>query len=64
MGSVGAVTGPRRRPLEQLHPMARFAIAVGGLAVGLGLIFVGARSCESSLEDPAPVVVTETPGAN
>ena len=35
-------------------------IAVVGLFVGLGLIFVGARSCETSLEDdPTPVIVTE-----
>jgi hypothetical protein len=59
------VTEPRRRPLDQYPPTTRFAIAVVGMAVGLGLVFVGARSCESSLEDPDPVVVTGVqPNAN
>jgi hypothetical protein len=60
------VTAPRRRPLDQFSPTTRFVIAVVGLFVGLGLIFVGARSCETSLEDdPTPVIVTEVqPGPN
>jgi hypothetical protein len=60
------VTAPRRRPLDQFSPTTRFVIAVVGLFVGLVLIFVGARSCETSLEDDdPPVVVTSiTPGPN
>jgi hypothetical protein len=54
------VTTPRRRPLDQLSPTTRVAIAIVGLVVGFVLVFIGARSCETSLEDdPVPVGVTE-----
>jgi hypothetical protein len=39
----------------------RAGIALLGLVVGLLLVFVGARSCEQSLEDPAPAVSTTAP---
>jgi len=52
---------PRRRPpLAHVPAPVRVAMALGGLVVGLLLVFVGARSCEESLEDPAPTPLTTT----
>jgi len=39
----------------------RAGIGLLGLVVGLLMVFVGARSCEQSLEDPSPVSPTPVP---
>jgi hypothetical protein len=42
-------------------------MALVGLVVGLLLVFVGARSCEESFEDPTPTSVSTPdggPGSN
>ena len=41
---------PRRR-LDDLSQSTRIVIAVVGFAAGLLLVLVGARSCETSLND-------------
>jgi hypothetical protein len=51
-----------RRPFDQVPPVVRFGMALVGLVVGLLLVFVGARSCEESFEDPPPTSVTTTDG--
>lgn len=50
--------GERHNPLDNVPGPVRFGMAVLGLVVGLLLIFVGARSCETSLEDPLPPALT------
>jgi hypothetical protein len=50
--------GPPRRPLDNVPGPARFGMAVLGIVVGLLLVFVGARSCETSLSNPEPTPLT------
>lgn len=53
--------GDPRRHLANVPMPVRAFMALVGMVVGLLLVFVGARSCESSLEDPAPPTITYAP---
>jgi hypothetical protein len=48
---------PPRRRLDALSPSTRLVLALVGIVLGLGLLFVGARSCETSLSEPTPTTV-------
>lgn len=59
-GSVAFVPGSPRPAgvVDRLSPGARAAVAGVGLLAGLGLVYLGAQSCETSLSDPGPGPVT------